>query len=127
MLRAMRTAGGPYSVTSHSLSIALNALNADDLLLRNYVDSIRRERDRFCTLLSGLNVYAIRSEANFVLLQSTSVDSYDRIMGEFGISTRAFPRDPDIADMRRVTMPGDEIAFNKLQQAITAAFTTVSQ
>jgi histidinol-phosphate aminotransferase len=124
-LRAMLTAGGPYSVTSHSLSVALNALKANDLSLQNYVRAIQRERENFCELLSRLDVNAIRSEANFVLIETLDGVIFDRIMEEFGIQTRAFPHDAELVNMRRITLPGDRNAFNKLQQAIITAFTAL--
>jgi histidinol-phosphate aminotransferase len=125
-LRAMLTAGGPYSVTSHSLSVALNALNTNDSSLQTYVLAIQSERESFCKLLSELNIDSIRSEANFVLIRTPEGALFDCRMKEFGIQTRAFPLDAELVNMRRITLPGNRTAFDKLQQAITAAFTISS-
>jgi histidinol-phosphate aminotransferase len=121
IIKQLASCGGPYSVSSLSLSIACSALIEDKESLCRYVKRIKTERQEFCLLLDALAIAYFRSESNFILLRPLDAIRFDRALTEASINTRAFSRDPVLSGLRRITMPGNEPAFDQLVKAISQA------
>ena len=112
VLRWMRAAGGPYSVSSTSLEIA------EERLARGLPDisRVRLERSRLIGLLERVGAEAFPSQANFVLARFDDAGRVVRGLAERGIAVRSLP---DLDGCLRITCPGDEDDFARLESALT--------
>lgn len=117
MLRAM---GGPYPTSGLSLALAARSLGDTERLAR-VRSRVRSERERLAVLCAELGLVALPSEGNFVLVRTPNAALLkDRLLAQ-GISVRAFAGKPGLEDALRITLPGDEAAFDRLTRAIRSA------
>ena len=127
ILERLLVAGGPYPVSSLSIAIGCTILSEEQPAIENYVKRIQFERTTFSEMLTKLGCAFVRSEANFVLIRAQNDSYFDQVVSSFGINTRAFANDPQLTGMRRITMPGNAEAFERLTNAITIALNTTQQ
>jgi len=123
LIAAMRAAGGPYSVASTSVAVALSHLSTGEAAMRAYVDAVRRERDPLFEMLAAHGARPVRSQANFVFarLASSRATLWLRDgLAALGIGIRVFPGEPGIDDGARITCPGDASQHARLLDAIAA-------
>lgn len=123
LIAAMRAAGGPYSVASTSVALALSHLATGEAGMRAYVDAVRRERVPLFEVLARYGARPVRSEANFVFarLASSRATLWLRDgLAALGIGIRVFPGEPGIDDGARITCPGDAAQHARLLDAIAA-------
>ena len=120
----MSRTSGPYSVSGPSLAIAQARLQHGGENVRNYVRTVRAERQYLIELIDELGGEAMPSQANFVLTRFENVVAVSEHLAGCGIGTRRFPANPDLQDFLRITCPGDEKAFQRLIGALKAARTT---
>lgn len=122
----LRTAGGPYPVSSPSLELASARLDVPAEDDRALIARVRSERERLIQLLSDLlkaapGTHVWQSQGNFVLARFPDAARVHRGLGERGIAVRAYPGKPDLHDCLRITCPGSEESFTRLCAALRAA------
>ena len=116
----LRVVGGPYPVSSVSLALAGAALDPAEAR-RGYVDRVRSERRVLARTLRELGCDTPNSQANFLLPRLADASRVHGSLLEGGISVRRFDTRPALGDRLRVTLPGDERAFERLQGALHKA------
>ena len=120
LLRAMRAAGGPYSVSSVSLALAEAALLHETPSERAYVERVRSERTALRTQIQELGGQASPSQANFVFARfADAVWVQDGLAG-LGIGVRRFGDRPGLEGRLRITCPGNEHEHARLARALDA-------
>ncbi len=117
----MSRTSGPYSVSGPSLAIAQARLQYGRENVRNYVRTVRAEREHLIELIKELGGIPMPSQANFVLARFEDVVEVSDRLADRGIGTRRFPGNPDLQDFLRITCPGDQEAFQRLTGALKAA------
>ncbi len=122
VITALRTAGGPYSVARPALALALERLRGGEDEMRAYVAKARDEVKRMTLLLTKHGVTVPPSQANFVMLMGPKVPALADALAKRGISLRAFPNDPRLAEARRMVMPADDATYRRLEGALLEAF-----
>jgi histidinol-phosphate aminotransferase len=117
----LRAAGSPYALTGFSAVLASNWLVRGRGAVGRFVRGIKKERARLHKLLLELGADPLPSQANFVLCRfGDAGDVWRRLAGE-GISVRIFPGKPGLEDRLRITCPGDEGEFARLEKALKKA------
>lgn len=119
----LRIAGGPFPVSGISLALASAALDRPITDRDPYVKRVRDERARLSLRLRSMGFRVPTSHANFV---SALVPDGERVrlaLRDFGVGVRRLrvplSEDSDaVADLVRVTLPGDEPAFQRLLSAV---------
>ncbi len=120
LLRPMRAAGGPFSVSGLSLALAERALRDGEERARHHVGVVRDERRALQAVLRDLGMETPDSQGNFALARTGDpVWLRDGLAG-LGIAVRVFPGDDALADAVRITCPGDGAAFARLGHALRA-------
>ncbi len=117
----MEAAGGPYPVADRSLEDAATFLveHAEDTAA--YVQTVRTERALLEAHVRTLGGSCEASQANFVFAKIPHPHWVDDALHSLGISTRAFPKIPVVAGMRRITCPADRDGFLRLTNALSAS------
>ena len=129
-LGILRQAGGPYSVSRASLSIAETLFPQQKDRFLKSAATVVQERVQLETLLRewGLDVPA--SGANYVFVTLTSAflnrgldaQKVQDILAKQGILIRHFANRPEIAQGLRITLPGEPHKFQKLLGALKEIF-----
>jgi HAD superfamily hydrolase (TIGR01548 family) len=114
----MRAAGLPYAVSRPSLAMATAWLREGQDEVTSFVARVRREREQLTATLTGLGAEVYPSEANFVLARFANGLWVRDALAGLGISVRAFPDRADLEGCLRLTCPGDEAAFARLDRAL---------
>lgn len=117
MLRAM---GGPYPTSGLSLALAARSLTDEDRLAR-VRSQIRSERSRLTDLCTRLDLDPLPSEGNFVLVRTPLAALLRERFMALGISVRAFASKPALENALRITLPGSETSFERLDRSIRSA------
>lgn len=118
VIAAMRRAGGPYPVSTLSLALAARMLERGSGNVRRHIRRVRGERAQLFELLSELDAETTPSEANFLLARVPHVPFALRALASFGLWARAFPGTPGLEGRLRITCPGDESRFARLEHAL---------
>lgn len=111
--RWLRTVGGPYPVSSVSAALAVAALRTAEERAE-YLDSVRTERQALTSALRRLGCEVLESQANFVMVRFANTDFAQDSFASLGIAVRAFTSRPELDGFLRITLPGDEAAFDRL-------------
>jgi histidinol-phosphate aminotransferase len=119
ILRWMRAAGAPYSISSPSLALAAARLRGprDDMGL--FVTRIREERAALTGQLVRLGARPLPSQANFVLSEFPNATWVRDGLAGLGIAVRGFapaagPGGRALERSLRITCPGDPEPFARL-------------
>ncbi|MBN2446170.1 MAG: histidinol-phosphate aminotransferase family protein [Phycisphaerae bacterium] len=120
----LRAAGGPYPVSALSLAVAQRQLVVGDAALRCFVETIRSERSALSELLQSRGAAPLPSQGNFVLVRLGDASRIKNELLARGISVRDFATNPDLAAHLRITLPGDAVAFSRLNAALEQISTT---
>ncbi len=108
--------GLPFPVATPSIEAVLAAVcDGPD---RERVARVREQRAELVELLGSFGVEALRSEASFVFARFGDADLVWRGLGALGISVRAFPSRPDLEGWLRITLPGDEENWRRLERGL---------
>lgn len=121
VIRWLRTAGAPFSVSGPSLALALAALERGDAAMRRSVARVREERDQLFDLMRELGGTAYRSQANFVLVRHRKSVWIEDALAGLGISVRSFPHREELAQALRITCPCDERGYARLAAGLRTA------
>lgn len=117
----MRRVGNPYSVSAPSLALAEAALTAGAATRRKTIATARASRDRLIALLRELRLDPLPSEANFVCVQPPHSAWLRDALAGFGVAVRLLPGSD--RDRVRITCPGSEADWQRLEAALRAALT----
>jgi histidinol-phosphate aminotransferase len=120
VLSWLRAVGQPYAVSRPSLAIAQACLDRGDEPVNVYVAQVRRERARLTTRLRALGATVADSQANFVLARFADAGWVCDALAGLGIAVRRWTDRPGLDDALRITCPGDEAAFARLDAALAA-------
>ncbi len=107
----LRASGPPFPLSGPSIWLAEQALELGDRVTAGYVAAVRSERDRLHVALREAGAAPFASEANFVLASTDRAAALQRRFHRFGIAVRLFP---DLPELIRITLPGDEATFRRL-------------
>ncbi len=122
----LRVAGSPYPVAGPSVAAALTRLEANGDI-SHHVASVRREREALVALLRTLGARPQPSQANFVYVTVRDAIAVRDELARRGIAVRAFPGRTDTPEGLRITCPGDNGAFARLQRALVETFTATGK
>lgn len=117
----LRVAGGPYPVSSLSLSFARKALADGDSVVK-VARSVREQRAVLTAQLRRSGCTVLDSQANFVLVRTPKSDFLWRGLRALGIAVRRFEGRPGLTDALRITLPGEAGAFTRMTSAIETLF-----
>ncbi len=123
LVRPLRAAGPPYSVSAPSVALALAHLASGEATMQAYVAAVKVERDMLYDIMRECGLAPVRSQANFVFARCGSPARALAVrdgLAALGIGIRAFPGEPGIDDGVRVTCPGNAVDAARLYAAIRA-------
>jgi HAD superfamily hydrolase (TIGR01548 family) len=89
--------------------------------LRAFVGRVRGEREELQGLLDELGAQARSSQANFVFARFRDAGWVRDALAGLGIAVRIFPGREDLREALRITCPGTEEGFGRLEGALRAA------
>jgi histidinol-phosphate aminotransferase len=116
-MRVVRKVSSPYNVNGVALAVLPEAL-ADRTYVEQYVDEVRKGRERLQRELHNLGIHYWPSEANFVLAQfGPARRAFVEAMLERGILVRDRNSDPGCAGCVRITV-GTEQQMDRLMTAL---------
>ena len=113
----MRRAGGPYTISGLSLSIAEERICQGEESIGVYVQRVRAERSKLTALISELGGRPLPSQANFVLARFENAGWVRDGLAGLGIGSRSFPDNEELKHTLRISCPGDQSAFARLEHA----------
>ncbi|MFT4541441.1 MAG: histidinol-phosphate aminotransferase [Planctomycetota bacterium] len=121
-VQRLEASGNPFPVSVSSAAIALQRLVTGENDVQDYIAQVAVERDELATLLRNLGASPAQPAcANFVLARGVDPGWVTAALATQGIAIRAFPDHRELADAVRITVPGDPIAFARLQRALASA------
>ncbi|MEQ8766772.1 MAG: aminotransferase class I/II-fold pyridoxal phosphate-dependent enzyme [Planctomycetota bacterium] len=118
----LRVAGGPYSVARPALAVAHRRLETGEADMQQFLETVRDQAKRLTARLEGWGVKVASSEANFILVQLENAAWVHQALGGLGIAVRAFPGRAGLDDRLRITLPGTEEGFQRLESALRTIF-----
>jgi histidinol-phosphate aminotransferase len=108
--------GLPFPVATPSIEAVLAAVSAGPD--RERLATVCNQRAQLVELLGVLGAEPLQSEASFVFARFRDADFVWRGLGALGISVRAFPSRPDLEGWLRITLPGDEENWRRLESGL---------
>jgi histidinol-phosphate aminotransferase len=119
VVAALRAAGGPYTVAGPSLALALAQLRLGETAVRPHVARVRQERQWLGQRLAALGVTPWPSQANFVYVEcGPRAPFLAAALRALGVLVRDFPGRAGCDTALRITLPGDQAAFEQLVHAL---------
>jgi HAD superfamily hydrolase (TIGR01548 family) len=114
----LRRIGLPFPVSTPSQALAAAMLADADGPGPQRIAAIRRQRGKLSTLLEGLGVEVLPSQGSFVFARFDDAARVWSSLHALGVAIRAFHGRPDVEGWLRITLPGDEEAFRRLDHAL---------
>lgn len=121
VIRWMRAAGQPYSVSTVSLERVLSLLRENAETPRATVDEVRKNRDRLRKILRKFELESLPSEGNFLLVRSPSRPKLARSLASLGVAVRSF-KDAPLRDFVRITVPADSSEMDTLIESLETIY-----
>ncbi len=119
VVAVLRAAGGPYSVASPSVALALHQLSRGDEALRAHLARVREERAVLTAWLAARGLAPLDSQANFVCVDFGPRAAQVRAgLAALGVLVRDFPLRPGLETALRITLPGDPAQLQRLCGAL---------
>lgn len=120
----LRNAGNPYPVSALSMAVVLERIRLGGAALTWHVGRVRSERKRLREFLQRRGVSSPRSEGNFVFaeLGERAQLIYEALV-EQGVLARYFPDREETTNGIRISLPGEEPAFDRLLKALGTCLT----
>ncbi len=114
----LRIVGRPYAVSSLSIKLVDAYLQNGKGEIQRFVSIVRDQRNKLSAFLTEKGFKPLPSQTNFVFFTSPNpLWLFDGLKG-MGILVRIYPNQPNLKDGLRITVPGDDASFSRLQQAI---------
>ena len=110
--------GQPFPVSRLSLGILEQTIASGAEPARERVDRIRNERQRTTALLNELGAEALPSQASFVAARFADGPWVRTASAALGIAIRGFPGRDELAAWLRITMPGNDELFDRLEATL---------
>ncbi len=123
VIAELRACGAPFPLSAPSIWLAERALALGDRVTGTYVAAVRREREELVSALFAAGAAPFESQANFVLASTDRAAALYRRFRQRGIAIRRFPNLPDLV---RITLPGDEAAFRRILRVLDTTFGHIS-
>lgn len=114
----LRRLGLPFPVSTPSIEAALKVVASGPEGER--VANVRRQRDELTELLESLGAEVLPSQASFVFARFEDADRVWSGLGALGIAVRRFPGRRGVGGWLRITLPGDDDAWTRLERALRA-------
>lgn len=118
VVELMRTVGDPYPVAGPSLAIAYRAIRDTGQWQKRYLSQVREERQQLVGLLGELGQRPMPSEGNFVLSEFDNAAWVADGLAGLGVAVRGFPDRPRLASSLRITCPGSQQGWRKLEASL---------
>jgi histidinol-phosphate aminotransferase len=118
VMRWLRTLGQPYPVAAPSLAMVDRLLRRNAAPPFDTVAKVQQNRQRLGDVLAGLGVKSLPSHANFVLARFDDSVWIRRALVSLGIGVRPFPGRGELEPWLRITVPGDDDAFARLERGL---------
>lgn len=122
MVATLAGFGSPYSVSSLSAALAETVIARPVTEIEGRVDAVIANRDRLGGLLEGLGIEALRSQGNFVLATEVDPDWVVPAAASLGVGLRRFEDRPELGRSVRITVPGEDAGFDRLEETLRAVF-----
>ncbi|MDE2662663.1 MAG: histidinol-phosphate transaminase [Gemmatimonadota bacterium] len=119
----LRAGGAPFPLAGPSIWLAERALALGDRVTATYVAAVRDERERLVSALRAAGAEPFESQANFVLASTDRAAALHRGFRQRGIAIRRYPNLPDLV---RITLPGEEATFRHLLRVLDSTFGHIS-
>ena len=113
--------GSPYSVSSLSAALAAKVLSQPDAASEAGKGAIAANRGRLNDVLDELAVGPLPSQANFVLATDVDPGWLVPAAAALGVGLRRFEDRAELARSVRITVPGDDSDFDRLEETLRAA------
>lgn len=120
LIAGMRVAGPPYPLAGPSIALAIHRFEHQRSDVDAFVTRVKSERQALETQLKALGAAPWPSQANFVLARFKDPHWVWQGLGGLGIAVRPFPGRPHLGDTLRITCPGEDASFRRLQAALQA-------
>lgn len=114
----LREAGPPFSLSSPAIEAARLSLAEGGLRYGNFVKRIAGERKILEGILAGMGAETWPSQANFVSALVPDAEVFVFALRTQGILIRYWPGNPDAKNLVRITCPGEEASFKRLETAL---------
>jgi histidinol-phosphate aminotransferase len=118
----LHTAGLPYAVSGPSILFATRRLEERGEGIGGFVERVREERSKLEALLGRLGVAVTPSQGNFVFGRHDDALWIRDALAGMGIMVRAFPGHSLLSDAIRITCPGNQANFERLEHALETIF-----
>ena len=113
--------GSPYSVSSLSAALAANVLARPSQATEARKEAIVANRGRLTEVLEELAVGPLPSQANFVLATDVDPGWLVPAAAALGVGLRRFEDRSELARSVRITVPGDDADFARLEETLRVA------
>jgi len=121
LVAAIGSYGSPYPVSALSGALAHTRLERPVAELEDFVEEVKRERVELTHLLTDLGTRPLPSQANFVLTECPDPEWLVSAAAALGIGLRRFPDRERLDKVVRITVPGDEDDFARLDGTLRSA------
>ncbi|HEV2672145.1 MAG TPA: aminotransferase class I/II-fold pyridoxal phosphate-dependent enzyme [Gemmatimonadales bacterium] len=119
IIAVLRAAGGPYPVAGLSLALAARQVERGAAALTTHVARVRAERSALTQQLQTLGLSPRLSQANFVFVECGARARFCALgLAALGVLVREFRNRPGITTALRITLPGEQAAFERLTGAL---------
>lgn len=116
----MRAAGGPYAVSRPSIALAASRIEADRGETEAFIAQVRSERERLNKVFGEAGIARTDSQGNFVYTCGGDALWMRDALAGLGIAIRAYPGHPELGNSLRITCPGNEEQYQRLEAAFRA-------
>jgi histidinol-phosphate aminotransferase len=110
--------GSPYSLSGLSAALAADVLENQPGWPGEFAAVVGRERDRLRQDLSEMGVVTLPSQGNFILITGVDDGWVVAAAASLGVALRRFPTRSNLAGCVRVTLPGNEDDFDRLERTL---------
>jgi histidinol-phosphate aminotransferase len=114
----LRRIGLPFPVSAPSQALAASMLADADGPGSSRIAAIRKQRDVLSVLLAELGAEVLPSQGSFVFARFADAGRVWNSLHALGIAIRAFHGRPDVEGWLRITLPGEEMKFDRLTHAL---------
>ncbi|MEM9083414.1 MAG: aminotransferase class I/II-fold pyridoxal phosphate-dependent enzyme, partial [Planctomycetota bacterium] len=121
VITTLRAAGNPFSVSGPTVEAAKRRIESGDQDVLAYCERICDERTKLESILRELGCSVVESRANFVFCQTPRAAWVRDALAGMGIAIRGWTGRPGFEESLRITLPGDEKKFARLESALGAA------